>query len=351
MSKKLLKILKNTAMTLAMPILVFAFFKIISTMIGYDGFGVNTDFTVIIYNTIFTGMIALALAYNLTSGRFDFSIGSVLVLAAIISGNIAKDYDFAGMFGPVFAPIAMLILAIIIGAICGLISGLIYIWLRVPPMILSIGLAMIYEAIGFAMNNGRGTRISTEKELLVFSKQPYIFIIVLLVIVVLGFLINFTKFGFNTNALRNEQQIAVNVGIKEKKNAVICYVIAGTLLGIAAVIYLSQYGNMAPRTGLASSSFLMDAFLPIFIGGAISKYSDFNIGIIVGAFVQATIYSGFVALGFGTQLQAVLSGVIVMLFLIYSSNKYKLVEYKMFKEKAQRALEQRKAKMGNGEEN
>lgn len=342
MSKKILKLLKNIIMTIAMPVLVFAFFKIISIMIGYDGFGVNTDFTVIIYNTIFTGMIALALAYNLTSGRFDFSIGSVLILAAIISGNIAKDYDFVGMFGPALAPVAMLLLAMIVGAICGLISGLIYIWLRVPPMILSIGLAMIYEAVGFALNNGRGTRVSTEKELLVFSKQPYILIIVILVIVVLGFVINYTKFGFNTNALRNEQQIAVNVGIKEKKNAIICYIIAGILLGIASVIYLSQYGNMAPKTGLASSAFLMDAFLPIFIGGAIAKYSDFNIGIIVGAFVQATIYSGFVALGFGTQLQSVLSGVIVMLFLIYSSNRYKIVEFQMFKAKAASALVDRK---------
>lgn len=344
MSKKLLKLLRNIIMTLAMPVIVFAFFKIVSGLTGATGFGVDTDFINIISNTIFTGMIALALAYNLTSGRFDFSIGAVIILAAIISGNIAMDFDFVGMFGPTIAPIAMLLVAMIVGAICGLVSGLLYIWLRVPPMILSIGLAMIYEAVGYALNSGRGTKMMGRTDLLVFSQQPQNIILILVVLAVLVFILNFTKFGYNTNALRNEQQIAVNVGIREKKNAVICYIIAGILLGAAAVIYVSQYGQMAPKTGLASSSFLMGAFLPIFIGGALAKYSDSNIGIIVGAFVQATITSGFNALGFGTQLQSVLSGVIVMLFLIYTSNRYKIFEFQMFKAKAAAALKDRNSK-------
>lgn len=349
MSKKLIKIFKNTIMMVALPIIVFVLFKISTGLIGIEGFGIGADLKNIITNTIFTGMIALALAYNLTSGRFDFSIGSVIILTAIISGNIALDFDFINIFGPVFAPIAMLLVSMIVGAICGLISGLIYIWIRIPPMILSIGLAMIYEAIGYTLNNSSGVKLQGRTVLLVFVKQPYNIILIVLVVAVLVFLLNFTKFGYNTNALRNEQQIAVNVGIREKKNAVMCYIIAGIILGIAAVLYLSQYGQMTPKTGLVSSSFLMGAFLPIFIGTTLAKYSDMNIGIIVGAFVQATIASGFYFLGLGTQLQSVLNGIIVMAFLIYTSNKYKIVEFQMFRDKAERALSDRKRDFVKGE--
>ncbi len=343
MSKKLLKTLKNTVIVLASPVLVYVFFKLVCNSIGADGFGVGTDFINIISNTIFTGMIALALGYNLTSGRLDFSIGSVIILTAIIAGNVAIDYDFVGLFGETLAPVMMLLVSALVGAICGLVSGLLYIWLRVPPMILALGITMIYEGIGYWFNNSRGVKLQGRGALLEIGKLPNNIILVIAVLAVLVFLLSFTKFGYNKNALRSDQAIAVNVGINEKKNAVICYVISGVLLGIAAILYVSQYGQMAPKTGLASSSFLMGAFLPIFIGGALSKYTDENIGVIIGAFIQATIISGFNFLGFGTQLQNVLNGVIVMLFLIYTSNRYKLVEIKMFKEKALLAKKNREA--------
>ena len=143
---------------------------------------------------------------------------------------------------------------------------------------------------------------------------------------------------FRSRMLRSGQKIAVEIGINEKRNAVLCYVIAGVLLGIAACMYLSKYGTVAPEEGLSSSSFFMSAFLPLFIGGAIEKYSDKNIGVLMGAFTQAVITSGFGKLGFSSSLQTVLNGVIVMAFLVYTSNSYKLVIRKLHKEKLGRAM-------------
>ena len=49
--------------------------------------------------------------------------------------------------------------------------------------------------------------------------------------------------------------------------------------------------------------------------------------------VQAFITSGFSRMGMSNSMMTVMNGVIVCLFLIYSSNAYKLVEARMFKEK------------------
>jgi ribose transport system permease protein len=157
-------------------------------------------------------------------------------------------------------------------------------------------------------------------------------------VVILIFLYNFTSFGFQWKMLRSGQKIAVDIGVNEKLNAIICYVIAGVLLGIAAVMYLSKFGTVSPEIGLSSSSYFMSAFLPLFIGGAIEKYSDKNIGVLIGALTQAIITSGFGKLGFSSSLQTVLNGVIVMAFLVYTSNSYKLELHKMYKEKLGRAL-------------
>jgi len=317
-----------------MPVGTYLFFAVFCAANGKTGFGIDSDLMVILRNTVYSGLIALALSYNLTSGRFDFSIGSILILSTIVGANMAVSWGLG--------PVPMLLVCMIIGAILGTISGLIYIILRLPPIVVSVGVAMIYEAIGFLVNEGRGVRIVNNPTLLIFAQQPYITFLALIVVIVLIVLLDFTKFGFDTNSLRGGQAIAVNIGVNEKTNTLICYLIAGALMAAAGVISLSILGSCTPKLGLGSSSYMMNAFLPMFIGGFLAKYSDRNIGVMIGSFTQACIISGFAILGLSTSLQSILNAMIVLVFLVFTSNSYKIAEFQMMKEKrlkAQMALE------------
>ena len=323
------KILKNIIMTVAIPVLTYVFFMIVCNLFGSSGFGVGNDLITIIYTTLYTSMIALAMSYNLTCGRFDYSVGATILLSVIVGGNIVKAYKLG--------PIPMLIVLILIAAVCGLISGIAYAMLKLPPMVISIGITMIYEAIGLSVNSGKGVKVIGNSSL-IYASLPYSAIVVGVALLILIYLYNFTSFGYQWKMLRSGQKIAVDIGVNEKLNAVLCYVIAGVLLGIAACMYLSKYGTAAPEAGLGSSSFFMSAFLPLFIGGAIEKYSDKNIGVFMGALTQAVITSGFGKLGLSNSLQTVLNGVIVMALLVYTSNSYKLVLRKLYKQKYDKAI-------------
>ena len=79
MKSQLWKIGKNILYTLWMPVVVYVFFSVLCAANGKTGFGVNSDLMIIFRNTVYSGFIALALSYNLTSGRFDFSIGSIFL--------------------------------------------------------------------------------------------------------------------------------------------------------------------------------------------------------------------------------------------------------------------------------
>lgn len=338
MKRKLLKIGRNVLVTLGVPALIYGLIWLICQAMGAQGFGVGTDWNNILLNTTYTGLIALAVSYNLTSGRFDFSVGSVLILSVIISGTQAAQHGLG--------PIAMLAIAVAVGAVLGAISGLLYVLLRLPPMIVSLGVAMLYEAFGFMLNNSGGVKLQGKSSLLVFAKSPNNLILVGVVLVILIYLLNFTKFGYNTNSLRSGQKNAVDVGINEKRNAVACYILAGVLMAAAGMIYISQYGTIAPSTGLSSSSYIMSAFLPMFIGDAMKRYSDRNIGVIVGAFIQACITSAFSKLGFNNSVQQVLNGAIVLLFLIYASNQYKIFQFRLHREKLNTAVKEEAKQSG-----
>ncbi len=328
--KTLGKIGKNILITIAAPVLVYLFFFGLCNLTGHPGFGVGADFRTILYNMTYSGFIALAVSYNLTSGRFDFSVGSVLILSLIAGGTLAKEWNVG--------PVALLLLVLVFGLACGLVSGLINVTLRLPPMVTSLGVAMIFEAIAFKLNKSTGIRLIGKFDMLIWAQQPYSTILLVCVLVILIYLLNFTKFGYDCRSLQTGQKNAVEVGVNEKRNAVICYVIAGGLMACAGALYISQYGYIAPATGLSSSSFIMSAFLPMFIGNALMRYSDRNIGVIMGAFVQACISSGLVKMGASSSLKTVLDGVVVLLFLVYVSNSYKFGLMRAYKEKRARAL-------------
>jgi ribose transport system permease protein len=320
----------NACVTVAVPAIVYAVILLVCRAAGADTFGVGSDWRNILLNTTYTGMIALAMSYNLTSGRFDFSIGSVLILSAICGGTWAMRYNLG--------PWGMFAASVAVGAALGLVSGLAYVLLRLPPMIISLGIAMVYEALGFLMNGGGGVKMMGRFDLLIFAKEPNNLIFMGLVLLGLIYLLNFTGFGYNTVSLTNGQKNAVDVGINENRNAVACYVLAGVLMAMAGLIYISQYGTLTPSTGLGSASYFMGAFLPMFIGGSMARFSDRNIGIVIGAFIQACITSMFAKLGFSSSVQTVLNGVIVLLFLVYSTNRYRIFEFRAQNEKRRRAL-------------
>ena len=325
---KATKIGKNIVMTLILPVLVYLFFFILCNATGRTGFGVGADLITIVYNAVFGGLVAQAMAINLTTGRFDYAIGAELVLACILGGNLANDLGL-GAFG-------MLAFITGIAVVVGLISGLVYVTLRLPPMVVSLGLAMIYEALAFMFKSAKGVKL-IGSPMLIFSRTANSLILTAVVLVILVIVYDFTRIGYNRRALQGGQKIAVDVGIREKRNAVYCYVIAGAMMGLAGCVYLSRNGVVAPETGLGSASYFMSAFLPMCIGGIFGKYSSYPIAIFMGAVVQAIITAGLQKMGVSSSLQTVLNGAIVCAFLIYSSNSYKLVEAQMFKEKLAKA--------------
>lgn len=305
--------LRDIACSLAIPAAVYIFFLILTHVLGIDGFGTLSDLLTILYTTTYSGLFALAVAINLTSGRFDFSVGATMLLAIILGGNISLHFGLTG--------IAFLLTTAVCGCIIGLISGLLYVSFRLPPMVISLGMAMIYEAVGFLMNNSEGVNMIGRADMLIYASFPINVILLVIVGALLTIILCYTQFGLNRRALATGQKNAVEVGINEKKNAVICYVIAGFLLGLAGCVYISKYGIVTPETGLSTSSYVMTVFLPIFISSTIERYCPLPVGVIIGAFTQACITSGFSRLGIRSSVQSVLSGILIMLLLAYTSNQ------------------------------
>ena len=84
---------------------------------------------------------AVGLYFIIVMGLFDFSIGANCILCAIVGTVCMKNLGL-GYPGFLIAPL-------ICGALVGLVNGIAYIKLHIPSMIVTTGLALIYESVGY----------------------------------------------------------------------------------------------------------------------------------------------------------------------------------------------------------
>lgn len=321
MNQRLKKLLENTFFTICIPAGVFLLLVILCSIKGIALFETANHVRTFINAFAVTTIIAWALNFNLSSGRFDFSLGSIGLLSCIIGVKLTWALADAGAPSNAFI---MLVIIIAVGAILGAISGLVYIVLNIAPIVTSLGITLIYEAFTFIVTGGSGVVLNTSLHLTKISNASNQIVILAIGFVCIYIISNFTRFGYEWRSLISGQKISVETGIKEKRNALICYILAGMFIAVAASFNMSTQGTASAALNFSTISTIFTAFLPLFLGGFIKRFSEEKIGILLGSFTTALITLGFVRLDVSAQMQSLWNAIILLLFLVYLNNEGKL---------------------------
>ncbi len=321
-------LLKKVTGTLAIPVLTAA---VLGTLCAVNGKAMIGNRISVNFFMIYTAIVMLttmALSINLNSGRFDFSLGAMAILASVISSKVT----YAILGGGTGSAAVMLLLNILIGAALGLCSGGLYVLLRIPPIITSLGVTLILEGITFTITEGKYVMDEVRNaSMSTFSGNWYYSAIVIVAILVLMiYLFDHTKFGYDYAALKNGQKVAVNTGVKEVPNALVCYAICGALMG--AVGFLNAARSTSINGGslnFGSISIMFTAFLPMFIGGYIGRFSNEKLGFLLAAVCMSLLNSTFAAFSneISASTQSIINAVLLVVFLIYLSNEHKIAAF------------------------
>ena len=246
---------------------------------------------------------AVGFYFVMVMGMFDFSIGANIMLSAIVGCVFATKFGM-GYFGLIFG-------AILTGAIVGLLNGAFYVKLRIPSMIVTTGLALIYESA--ANYIAGGVEQTLPSNLRAFGQMPGNLILAVLAFGAAYLLLNYTKIGTYTYAIGSNEFVAKNMGINVNKYKVLAFVISGAFLGVMAVLTISYGSSMVAVTGMASMSRNFVPTMGCFFGMAFRKYGIPLPAIIIGEFVINIIFFGFIALGAPTAIQDVITGLALLL--------------------------------------
>lgn len=315
---------KKILMTMAIPVGVFLFFSILLLSQGTTLFSTLNHYRTFVNAFVVTTFIAWALNFNLSTGRFDFSLGSISLLASILGVKVmwyleSLGWEMNGWY--------MLIVIVFFGAFLGMISGIAYVLLKIPPIVTSLGMTLIYEALGFIVTDGGGVVLNRTLHLTKIASMENQLIVLLIGFGAIYVISNMTSFGFNWRTLVAGQKIAVDTGINEQKNAIISYLLSGAFVSVAGCFTMSIQGTASASLNFGTISTIFVAFLPLFIGGFIGRFSEGKFGILLGSFTTALITLGFVRLNVSAQMQSFWNAIILLVFLIYLNNEYKILSF------------------------
>ena len=297
--KKLSGQAKGYILLVLLVILSWGIFKIITP----DNFGSAKNMLSYFEASLLAAVGAVGFYFVMVMGMFDFSIGANIMLSAIV-GCVFATHLGIGYVGLILG-------SILTGSLVGLLNGFFYAKLRIPSMIVTTGLALIYESI--ANYIAGGVEQTLPSDLRAFGQMPGNLILAVTAFVIAYVLLNYTKIGTYTYAIGSNEFVAKNMGINVNFYKVLAFIISGAFLGIMAVLTISYGSSMVAVTGMSSMSRNFVPTMGCFFGLAFKKYGMPLPAIIIGEFVINIIFFGFIALGAPTAIQDVITGLALLI--------------------------------------
>ncbi|MFK8081158.1 MAG: ABC transporter permease [Granulosicoccus sp.] len=266
-----------------------------------------SNFDIILKDAALYMPMAMAMTLVITTRGIDLSIGSVAALTAIVMGYMVKSYGF-----PWWTAVC---LAISLGALCGLVNGLIITKLRVPDLIGTLAMDLVYR--GFALVLAKGIVLSRFPEEIVaigrgaipgFLPIP---VLIGLTTLIAGYIIyTRTRLGRYAIAIGSNPEAAELTGVPVNRYKVYVYVLMGAMAGLAGVMLA---GKLNAIQATSAPFFNLHVIAAVVVGGtSLFGGRGSMVGSLAGVLLLAMMINALVTLRIEFFWQSVASGVVII---------------------------------------
>lgn len=292
---------------LVLVVLFWAIFKILSP----GNFGSGEKLLSYLQSSLIYAVGGCGLYFICVMGLWDFSIGANVVLSSVLACYFAQSLGYTGL---ILAPI-------LCGTLIGLLNGIVYIKLRIPSLIVTVGLALIYESLSVFATHGQEQILNSAN--CAFGTYPANIILALLAFFFAALIIKNTKIGTYTYAIGSNEFVAKNMGVNVNKYKIVAFVLCGFFVGVMSILTISYGTSMTAASNMSSMGRNFTPLMGTFFGLAFRKYGKPITAIVIGEFIISMIFNGFVALGAPSTIQNVVTGVALLLIVMATTKPVK----------------------------
>jgi len=248
------------------------------------------------------GVVAAGQNLVILGGRegIDLSVGGVISFAAFLAGNLMQQNDANILHA----------LVLVLGAtfLIGLITGLGVTFLRIPPLVMTLGMLGVVQGglvlLTRGVPSGRAApmlgRIVSDP---VIFGLPGIVFVWFAVGVILTLVLRRTTFGFNVYAIGANESAAALAGVPVRRTRALLFALSGFFSGLTGILLLGYTEYVFVGAG---DQYMLPSIIAVVIGGtSLAGGSGGYVGTMAGAVVLILLQSILTTLSippFGRQI-------------------------------------------------
>lgn len=295
---------------------------IVVFFVGFaPNFATPANIVNVLKDTSFLAILGLGFTLALVVSELDLSIAEVASLAAVTCGALVQWN---------YPPMVAVGTALALGFAAGAVNGYGVTVLKVPSLIMTLGMAAVAKGLSFMLTGGVSFVGRWPKEFTGISRGsiagvPYLVIWMTIVGVAAYVLLNWTRTGSRMVATGEAEEAARLAGVATKRMKRLGLTISGGLAAITAVLLAANLSSAAPN--MAGDYFLY-AIAAVLLGMTMFKPGHPNVaGTLFAAFVLKVLGNGLVLLGIAYYWQDIILGLIIIGSVAFSASVLKKVAF------------------------
>ena len=258
--------------------------------------------------TSVNGVLALGVTFVIITAGIDLSVGTVMTLAAVMTGVFITNLGFPIPVG--------IIGGLLTGALAGLTNGVVIAEMKIPPFVATLGMLYIAKGLSLVISGLKpiyftNTPLFTKIAMGDLFGVPSAVLIFFAAALVAHLILTKTVLGRYTFALGSNEEATRLSGVNVDKWKMAVYMLAGCFSGLAGVMIAARLNSAQPALG---AGYELEAIAAVVIGGTSLSGGEGNImGTVIGAFVISVLTNGLRILSIPQEWQIVVTGAIVIL--------------------------------------
>ncbi len=296
------------SVTALYTVAIFAAEVLFFSIRAHDRFLTTNNLILTAQNVAVLTVVACGATFVLITAGVDLSVGSVAILGEVVA---AKTIINAGGEGVLDAALGIAA-GVGVGVLVGIINGVGVAYLKVPPLIVTLGTMLAGVSAAQIITDGVNVPNRTLSGLGNdrVAGIPIIVLVGLGVVAVVGILLHLTVFGRHTYAIGSNADAARRVGINVPGHLVKVYALAGALSGFGGVLSLARF-NTTSIGGHQSDP--LEAIAAAALGGT-SVFGGVGsiAGTVVGVWIPGVLRNGIIILGVQPYWQGIIIGLVLV---------------------------------------
>ena len=260
------------------------------------------------------GIISAGQNLVILGGRegIDLSVGGVVSIAAVVAGNV--------MDGSNAAILPAVVVTIFVGGFIGLINGIGVTFIKIPPLVMTLGMLGVLQGLLVVVRNGVPSG-NAAPFLVHFATKPFlntfpgILWLWLIITLFLVFLLKHTVYGLRIYAIGTNERAAKMTAVPVELIRVSLFVLSGMFAALAGICLLGYSGSSFANVG---EQYILPSIIAVVFGGtSLAGGKGGYVGTALGAILLIVLQSILITIRIDESGRQMIFGATLLLLMVF----------------------------------